>query len=216
MAGKKMHPGCLIALIVGGLLGLLVLVHLAIALYFLKSKFEIRNPELSDDSSAKASISRAPVAALADPLQVNARSADGAFVREGSDQLFGYYRPMAPIVSGVYRIEDIVLGSQDEFVSVKSADDVIGWAPVRVVVSSAERGRLNVMPASYSVIDDKVIFTGRQDQVGEVTFAGTVRLDKIQPYVEEGKASTEVVMTGDLTINGASHNGVQFTYHPGN
>ncbi|ESQ87437.1 hypothetical protein ABAC460_19110 [Asticcacaulis sp. AC460] len=39
---KKMHPGCLIALIIGLVLLALIIVHLAIAFYFLKSKFEIK------------------------------------------------------------------------------------------------------------------------------------------------------------------------------
>lgn len=39
---KKMHPGCLVALIIGGGLLLLVIVHLAIGIYFLRSKFEIK------------------------------------------------------------------------------------------------------------------------------------------------------------------------------
>jgi hypothetical protein len=39
---KKMHPGCLIALIIGLALLALVIVHLAVAFYFLKSKFELK------------------------------------------------------------------------------------------------------------------------------------------------------------------------------
>ena len=52
---KKMSTGCLIALIVAGLFGAAILLHLALFVYFITAKYEIRQETMAPVEESAAS-----------------------------------------------------------------------------------------------------------------------------------------------------------------
>jgi hypothetical protein len=53
---KKMSPGCLVALIIGACVLAVVLLHLAVAYYFMRAKFQLHEVEFSDEAPADAPV----------------------------------------------------------------------------------------------------------------------------------------------------------------
>lgn len=65
MAKKKMSVGCLIALIIGAGLLVVVLLHLAVAYYFMRAKFQLH--EVESDEPPIAAPADAPAEIPAEP-----------------------------------------------------------------------------------------------------------------------------------------------------
>jgi hypothetical protein len=62
---KKMSPGYLSALIIGACIMVVALLHIVVAYYFLRAKFEIHEVEYSDEAPADAPLE--PAASTASP-----------------------------------------------------------------------------------------------------------------------------------------------------
>lgn len=62
---KKMRPGYLIALIIGVCVLVVALLHIVVAFYFLRARFELHEVEYSDDAPANAPVE--PAASNANP-----------------------------------------------------------------------------------------------------------------------------------------------------
>ncbi len=218
MAKKEHVPAILVLFLVMGGLGALGSVGvIAIRMW--------RSYERGETLPIRESSTSASVTDPTTPLDVKLASADGAFRREGAEQLYGYYVPKTDIRQGQYKLADIALGAQDDFATYTASGDMAGWAPVMAVFADTARppapsmegtgNRFPVLPSRYSVVGDTITFSGHDEKVGNIEFSGKLDLVKIGHYIALNEGSSEPVMTGDLTINGKVYPKVDFTYDPG-
>lgn len=137
----------------------------------------------------------------------------GAFVHTAGDDQSGYYRPRAEVTAGAWRLDHLFLGQPADFAAWAAGTRQGVFAPVMLEfvdqnsplvdteLGQVRSGRVRVLPDRYEVTDDRVVFSGRAEGVGQVAFEG--RLDAEALAVARRNLGDEgVVLDGRLTVGG--------------
>jgi hypothetical protein len=237
----KKNNGCMTAFwIVAGILGLVLLIHLGIAFYFLQAKFKLQEVKYDESSSSAASMdynasSFAPSDFSSAPATVALPAAKivtkGEFTRDRVLNMGGFYFPIMDIRAGNFRLETIDMASDKEFLTFESKGQTIPtWTPFQIVFSdmsskevSTETGlhRENmprVFCKAYSITRDSLTFKGYDKQVGEVTFTGKIDPNFLAQQANDKTrtgSSSEAVIIGTLTVGDKTFTNVSFSYWMG-
>lgn len=143
----------------------------------------------------------------------------------GSD-LSGYYMPVSEVRIGNWTFDHVFVGQTAEFQSWESGgrsetfgpvmlqfDDVTS-AMVQTEIGEARSVTARVLPTAYSVTDTSLSFEGRSEQLGTVSFEGT--LDPGALATSRRNLGTEgVVVTGTLKVGDAPARTVQLRWWAG-
>lgn len=168
----------------------------------------------------------APPASAASPA-APAPAAAAAFAHDASLEVFGYYLPTAPVSVGQYRLNNLALGSEEDFRNWEANHRLPTYGPVMVefddaggAKTTAENGAegsadsIRVLPDSYRVDSSGVRFSGHDAKLGAVSFQG--RFDAHgYAAAKRGDAPQAVVLVGELKAGGKSFPETRFTWFGG-
>lgn len=149
-----------------------------------------------------------------------------AFSHAATADLSGYYMPVEPVRIGQWSLDHVFVGQTAEFESWEGGSRSQNFAPVMLQFDDAtspmvqtELGeahgvRARVLPTRYAVTDTAVRFEGQSPKLGRVTFEG--RLDQgALATARRNLGADGVVLTGSLTVGGATVNGVRLRWWMG-
>lgn len=140
-----------------------------------------------------------------------ASSASGAFRHSQSEDLSGFYTPVAETGEGEARLLLVFIGQPADFEAWEKGSRDGGFAPVMLEFAGGER----VLPERYEVSDSRVRFSGTSEALGRVTLdarldGGALALARRNLGTDEDPA-----MEGTVTVDGRSHGGVKFAWSMG-
>ena len=143
--------------------------------------------------------------------RAEAPAADGAFRHSQSEDLSGFYTPVAETGEGEARLLLVFLGQPADFEAWEKGTRDGGFAPVMLEFAGGER----VLPERYEVSDSRVRFSGTSDALGRVTLdarldGGALALARRNLGTDEDPA-----MQGTVTVGGRSYGGVKLAWSMG-
>jgi hypothetical protein len=140
-----------------------------------------------------------------------APAASGAFRHSQSEDLSGFYTPVAETGDGEGRLLLVFIGQPADFEAWEKGPRDGGFAPILLEFAGGER----VLPERYEVTDDRVRFSGTSEDLGRVTLEA--RLDGGALALARRNLGTdeEPAMEGTVTVDGRSFGGVKFTWSMG-
>ena len=94
-----------------------------------------------------------------------APAASGAFRHSQSEDLSGFYTPVAETGDGEGRLLLVFIGQPADFEAWEKGPRDGGFAPILLEFAGGER----VLPERYEVTDDRVRFSGTSEDLGRVT-----------------------------------------------
>ena len=146
-----------------------------------------------------------------------AGKADGpaakGFSYAATSDLSGYYRPMAEVRFGRWRLDHVFVGQPSAF-EAWAGGARSGSGPVMIKFSEAPGVSARVLPTRYSVTDTRLTFEGRSPELGVVSFAG--RLDpNALATARRNLGRDGGVLTGTLTAAGQSVRDVRLAWSMG-
>ncbi len=157
-----------------------------------------------------------------------AAAAETSLAHQPGTALFGYYRPLQdpPLQVGEWVLDWFYVGSDwevDPWVAYPGSSD---YPPAGFDFSDpssewiqGEAGggydrQLRVWPDSLTVTVDTIAFEGMSEALGPVSFQGHYRRDLILAAEATGNTD-EVVLEGNLTIDGVVHENLRFGWFAG-
>lgn len=168
----------------------------------------------------------APPASAA-PAASAALPAAAAYAHDASLEVFGYYLPSAPVAIGQYRLNNLSLGSEEDFRNWEAGHRLASYAPAMIefddttsAKTTAENGAegyattIRVLPDSYKVDSNGVRFAGHDAKLGAVRFQGRFDAHGFAA-AKRGDAPQAVVLIGDLKIGAQSFPQAKFTWFGG-
>ncbi|WP_029415124.1 hypothetical protein [Brevundimonas bacteroides] len=137
--------------------------------------------------------------------------ADGAFRHSQSEDLSGFYTPVAETGEGEARLLLVFIGQPADFEAWEKGTRDGGFAPVMLEFAGGQR----VLPERYEVSDSRVRFSGTSEALGRVTLdarldGGALALARRNLGTDEDPA-----MEGTVTVDGRSFGGVKFAWSMG-
>jgi hypothetical protein len=178
-------------------------------------------------SAAAAPSPAAPVAAS--PAAAQPAAITGYTHPEGQD-LFGYYMPEGEVKFGKWAMSSLNIGTLEEMVKFEKGErDPPNYAPVNIefddVTSPQKENELGgtyytnsrrVLPLAYLIDDKRLVFIGRDDELGEVRFEGHLDIPAVKRATADDTLTSRgaIVLTGDLTV-GSETRKVRFTWFGG-
>lgn len=140
-----------------------------------------------------------------------APAASGAFRHSQSEDLSGFYTPVAETGEGEGRLLLVFIGQPADFEAWEKGTRDGGFAPVMLEFAGGER----VLPERYEVSDSRVRFSGSSEALGRVTLdarldGGALALARRNLGTDEDPA-----MEGAVTVGGRSYGGVKFAWSMG-
>lgn len=149
------------------------------------------------------------------------------FAHDASLEVFGYYLPAAPINIGQYRLNDLSLGSEDDFRNWEGGHRLESYGPAMIefddtssAKSTGETGAegyavtIRVLPDSYKVDSNGVRFMGHDAKLGVVSFQGRFDAHGFAA-AKRGDAPQAVVLIGDLKVGAQDFPQAKFTWFGG-
>lgn len=155
-----------------------------------------------------------------------AAPAPPAFASSLTDDISGYYLPAQEIRAGKWRVKALFVGQTRDFADWEAGRRMETFAPVMVELEDASSpltatelgdvrsGQIRVPPTRYQVADDRIVFEGRADGIGEVRFDG--RLDQEALATSRRNLGAEApVLTGALQVGDRHFGGVRLRWWAG-
>lgn len=152
--------------------------------------------------------------------------AAAVFTSDLSGDVSGYYMPVVELKAGNWCLRNAFIGQEADFASWESGTRRGVFAPVmfefedetspmtKTELGEVRSGQVRVLPSRYEVTDSAVVFEGRADGVGEVSFRG--RLDREALATARRNLGDESpVLAGTLKVGGRSFDGVRFRWWAG-
>lgn len=167
----------------------------------------------------------APADAAAAPPAAGAPAAE-AFSYAATSDLSGYYMPSSEVRLGKWSFDHIAIGPVDEFRSWTGTDAAATYAPVMLQFKDetspmveTELGETRsiaprVLPARYSVSNDRIEFEGTSPELGAVRFEGRIDPAALASARAEG-GGEGVVVTGTLSAAGQTINDLRMRWWMG-
>ncbi len=137
--------------------------------------------------------------------------ASGAFRHSQSEDLSGFYTPVAETGEGDARLLLVFLGQPADFEAWEKGTRDGRFAPIMLEFAGGER----VLPERYEVSDSRVRFSGTSEALGRVTL--DARLDGGALALARRNLGTaeDPAMEGAVTVGGRSYGGVKFAWSMG-
>lgn len=149
-----------------------------------------------------------------------------AFASSLTGDVSGYYLPTEEVRAGKWRVRNLFIGQVSDFADWEAGRRMGTFAPVMIELEDetspmtatelgeVRSGQVRVLPVRYQVSDDRVVFEGSTDSVGEVRFDG--RLDQEALATSRRNLGDEgAVLTGTLHVGGRSFGGVRLRWWAG-
>lgn len=155
-----------------------------------------------------------------------APTATAAFAHAFDGDLSGYYMPSGETAAGAWRLDHLFIGQATDFADWEAGRRSGTFAPVMLEfvdpsspttateLGEVHTGRIRVLPERYSVTEDRVRFTGRSPDLGEVTFEGRLDVEALAS-ARRNLGDEAAVLTGTLTAGGATVRGVRLRWWAG-
>lgn len=169
----------------------------------------------------------APAAASAGPALPASSAAAPAYAHDAKLEVFGYYLPTAPVSVGQYKLNNLALGSEEDFRNWEGNHRLPSYGPAMIefddttsAKTTAENGAegyaqtIRVLPDSYRVDSNGVRFSGHDAKLGVVTFTGHFDAHGFAA-ARRGDAPQAVVLIGDLKVGAQTFPKAQFTWFGG-
>lgn len=149
-----------------------------------------------------------------------------AFRSDLSGDISGYYMPSAELKAGNWLLRNAFIGQEADFASWEGGARRGVFAPVmfefedetspmtKTELGEVRSGQVRVLPSRYEVTDGLVIFEGRADGVGEVSFRGRLDGDALAT-ARRNLGDESPVLTGTLKVGGRTFDGVRFRWWAG-
>lgn len=176
---------------------------------------------------AEAPAKPAQPAAPASAAPAASSSAAPAFAHDASLEVFGYYLPTAPVSIGQFRLNNLALGSEEDFKNWEANHRLPTYGPVMVefddttsAKTTAETGAegyattIRVLPDSYRVDSNGVRFSGHDAKLGAVGFDGRFDAHGFAA-AKRGDAPQAVVLVGELKVGAKRFPETKFTWFGG-
>ena len=140
-----------------------------------------------------------------------APATNGAFRHSQSEDLSGFYTPVAETGEGDGRLLLVFIGQSADFEVWGKGTRDGGFAPVMLEFAGGER----VLPERYEVSDSRVRFAGTSEGLGRVTL--DARLDGGALALARRNLGTDEdpVMEGTVVVDGRRYGGVKFAWSMG-
>ncbi len=165
-------------------------------------------------------------------LAAAATPATPALASDGQHQpgtaLFGYYMPLQepPVQTGDWVLDLFFLDSAREVdpwvadhrsteyppAAFDFSDPSSEW--VQGEIGGGYARRLRVWPDELAITGDSIAFDAVSDELGAVSFRGRYQRDLIQAAEDSG-GTDEIVLEGELTIDGVVHENLRFGWFAG-
>lgn len=153
------------------------------------------------------------------------------FTHDANRDLFGYYIPEGEVKFGKWQFTVLSIATPQDFINYeKGQRDPPEYAPVLLEfddVTSPEAtnelggtyrtNQRRVLPAAYLVSGDRVVFAGKDAELGDIWFEGKIDVKAVKRATAaqgQGPSDTSIVLTGKLTI-GSETRDVKFTWFGG-
>jgi len=218
----KTQNGCLVAfLVIGGILGVALAIYIAVFSYIMQETLKVqhRRHKASPPVPAEKPLEAAPAQVVT--------SGDGAFVRDTSLRVSGYYKPSNDVAVGVYHLTEIHLGVADDFAATeKNGLGPDAEPPFVLVFAKSAPSAANAPDAPqpkpevvvcrrYKVTRDALACEGEDALLGKVAFQGRMSPEFIAKIAVKGDPQVfyhEGAVTGDVAIGKTSVQKVPFAY----
>jgi hypothetical protein len=145
---------------------------------------------------------------------------------------FGYFLPNSEVKVGNWKLENLSIGPVDEFAKWERGERTAVYAPVMfefVDVTSPKQTnelgqevysrRVRVLPSAYKVgPNGDLRFTGRDDQVGDVQFDGTIDMALLAKARQAGPnagLNAAPVVKGGLQVGATPFKNLSFNFFGG-
>ena len=145
----------------------------------------------------------------------------GAFRHQLTLDPWGYYLPAEPVVVGTYQLDHVFLGDAAEFAKWEAGQRMATFAPIMLEFAPVNGGEgenaadgVRVLPSSYEVTDDRIVFTGRHPTLGEVRFSATLDGGQLAT-AKRNLGEEEAPMTAVLTAGGRRASGIKLAWFGG-
>lgn len=157
-------------------------------------------------------------------------AAAGNFQHDGKLDVFGYYLSEPTVKSGNWELASLNMGSPEDFTAWEAGKRPSAYAPIFLefedVTSPTAQNELGgtyhtisvrLMPDSYQVDAQAVMFRGKDARIGEVSFSGAFDLEALKAVKSDADENDEnkVVLRGKLRIGAGPAHAVVFTYFAG-
>lgn len=155
-----------------------------------------------------------------------AAPAAAAFVSDLSGDISGYYMPATELQAGNWRLRNAFIGQEPDFASWEGGSRRGVFAPVmfefedvsspmtKTELGEVRSGQIRVLPSRYEVSDGRVVFEGRADGVGAVSFNGRLDGDALAT-ARRNLGDESPVLAGTLKVGGRTFHGVRFRWWAG-
>lgn len=136
-----------------------------------------------------------------------------AFVHTAAEDQSGYYMPKGEVTAGAWRLDHLFLGQTADFEAWEAGRREGVFAPVMLEfvdpnsplvdteLGPVRSGRVRVLPDRYEVTDDRVVFAGQAEGVGEVSFEGRLDADALA-IARRNLGDEAEVLSGQITAGG--------------
>jgi len=149
------------------------------------------------------------------------------FQHDDKLDVFGYYFSEPTVKSGNWELASLNMGSPEDFTAWESGKRPDAYAPIFLefedVTSPTAQNELGgtyhtisvrLMPDSYRVDAQAVVFHGKDARIGEVSFSGAFDLEALKAAKSDADED-KVVLRGKLRIGAGPARAVVFTYFAG-
>jgi len=221
--GQKSNSGCGLALVMVALIVCLVAGAGYVVFNFVE-KLGKAVPSLNDGPKAPEPVTEAAPLKPAKPDLFTSK--DGAFVRDRSLQVKGFYKSQEDVKVGAFKLVALRLGTANDFLAAEteglSADHE---APFTIVLAKpgpatatpdlAKREAIQLVCRRYVVTRDALSCDGDDAQFGKLSFRGKIApafAAKIAVIGDSTAFFEEGAVTGDLTVGQTIVKGLSLAY----
>jgi hypothetical protein len=134
-----------------------------------------------------------------------------AFRHSQSEDLSGFYTPVAATGEGGERLMMVFIGQPADFEAWEKGPRDGGFAPILLEFASGER----VLPERYEVTDSRVRYYGTSRALGRVTLDARLDGGALALARRNLGANEAPAMEGTVTVDGRSYGGVKFAWSMG-
>lgn len=139
----------------------------------------------------------------------------------------GYYRPVAAVAAGQYRLTSIAVGAPSDFEAWENGKREEVFGPIvfefedqSSPMEDTEAGqhhavRMSVRPVAYRMGPGRFAFHGKDDKLGEVDFDGSFDTAALATAKAAGGSEGRGVLTGAVSIGNQRFAGVKLGYWAG-
>lgn len=155
-----------------------------------------------------------------------AAPAAAAFRSDLSGDISGYYMPTVEVRAGDWLLRNAFIGQEADFAGWEGGTRRGVFAPMMfefedvtspmtaTELGEVRSGQIRVLPSRYEVTDGRVVFEGRADGVGVVSFNGRLDGDALAT-ARRNLGDESPVLVGTLSVGGRKFDGVRFRWWAG-